>query len=110
MHADEAGMIAGILAAVVGAAKGLEVLVAKKLTNGHETNTQRQIRQTHERMQSVERDFELMQNSFEKMAEALIESTRIQDTMSKSLEKTAEIIDKVERRMEVADAIRKGNV
>jgi hypothetical protein len=104
--------VTGVLVAViVGLIKGLEWLLKKyneKNGNGPEAEHKehsRKLCEMHDRMLLMERDMKDVKGSTDKIADAMARIADCIEKTSQSNAKVAELVEKIDRRMDIQDAV-----
>ena len=106
---SESAITAALVAAIIVLAKVVEYFMKKSSDkkNGHKPvhlhpEIVRQIRETYESIQLLmERDIKTLKSHQEKMAGLLATVATLQSVSVKTQEKTVELLEKVERRLDV---------
>ncbi len=110
----ETEIAVGLAAAVVALSKVVEWLVKKvwpsdeKSNDGFATEHERQLRSIYESVHLLmERDMGAVQKNQERMAECLENVAKCLEKVAQSQERAAEALEKIERRQEIDDELRR---
>jgi len=115
---DSPGTVAALVTVIIALSKVIDFFIKRWDTkkNGKSPihlhpEVSRQIRETYEKVHTnnimIERDISDMKNHQEKMAEHLASVAKHLDRVVETQEKTLEIIEKVDRRQDIEDEVRR---